>query len=152
MRYPDPHTLRETDWIISSCTRPNTLAIIRRCHSLYVMSLKQIIQIITAYVLPSGLKRPDRIVVSNYCWASWNLFSKPSSKCLKPPLPHTHTHTDAWSLNYHTERVLLIIDWSNARHLMMNMETLHCASPNGFSELMAMWGKKMSSHKAEEVM
>lgn len=64
---------------------------------------------------------------------------------------HPGAETQAWGVNYHTERVLVIIDWRNARHLLMNMKTLHCASPNGFSVLMVVW-EKLSSHKAEEVM
>lgn len=69
----------------------------------------------------------------------WNLYSKPPSKC--PLYTHPGSETQACGVNYHTETVLLIIDWRNARHLLMNMETLHCASPNGFSELMVVWEK-----------
>lgn len=69
----------------------------------------------------------------------WNPHSKPSSKC--PLYIHPGAETQARGMNYHTETVLVIIDWRNARHSLMNMETLHCASPNGFSELMAVWEK-----------
>lgn len=35
--------------------------------------------------------------------------------------------TQAWGANYHTETALVIIDWGNARHLLMNMKhsTVH---------------------------